>query len=383
MRGRIIARGASWQLIYDLPRGADGRRQQCSCTVAGPRAQAERELRRRLAEVDAGKTRPGRQTVAAYLEGWLAAMHGRVSDKTHEGLSIVVRVHLAPHWQRVRLDALTASAVRDFVTVLQTTGSHQRGRAGGPLAPVTVHRIGSVLRQALEEAVDLGLLARNPARVKLPPPRPQPKRVLTVAEIGRVLREARDSYLHTLILLGVATGARRGELLALRWEDVDLDTGAVWIRRSLVEVGGAVGAKEPKTAAGTRTLVLPAFARAELRHHKGRQAAWRLECGPIWQDHGLIVCREDGRPVRPSTASVRMRQLMDRLDLPGVTLHGLRHGFASHALLNGLADLKTLSTALGHANVNVTLNIYRHLLGGEMETLAAGMETVLGKVLEG
>lgn len=384
MQGQIKQRSpGSWQLCYDLPRGADQKRKQKYCTVRGTKKDAEKELRRLLAEVDAGLVvDTARGTVADHLIKWLQMMEGKVKPTTLEGLRIVVNAHLIPHLGQHKLESLKPTDVRDFIITLQTQGNRAKGKQGKPLAGITVHRIGKALKQALEDAVEMGVLARNPARVRLPSPKAGTKRVLTEAEITRVMAETRRSYLHTMILLGLTTGARRGEILALRWQDVNRETGEVTIQRNLIEVGGAITCDTPKTRAGRRTVFLPEFARQALIRHRGEQAARRLAIGTLWQENDLVVCADDGHPVRPGAASVRMKQMMDRLGLPGVTLHGLRHSFASLAIKNG-ANLKTLQTIMGHESVNITVGLYGHLLGGEQEALAAGLDEMLAKVMGG
>jgi integrase len=383
MKGRITQRSTgSWTIVYDLPRGPDGKRKQKRVTLRGTKKEAEKELRRRLQEIDDGLiVDAAKGTLGDHLERWLAAVQATISPKTFEGYQIVVRTHLLPHLGYRRLESLKPADIQDFILMLQRSGSRTKGHEGEPLAGITVHHIGSVLRQALALAVDMGVLARNPAvRVKLPAPTSPEKRALNGEEIATVTKATENSYLHTLILLGAATGARRGELLALRWQDVDLETGKVSICRSLEETRAGLRFKEPKTRAGRRTLVLPTYALRALIRHKGQQSEQRLQLGPAWHELDLIVCHPDGTAIRPSTASVRMKQAMDRIGMEGVTLHGLRHSFASLALHNG-ANLKTLQTVLGHANINVTLGRYGHMLGGEEERIAERINAVMEHVV--
>jgi integrase len=383
MRGRITQRSlGSWTIVYDLPRGLDGKRKQKRVTLRGTKKEAEKELRRRLQEIDDGLiVDAAKGTLRDHLERWLETIRATIAPKTFEGYQIVVRTHLLPHLGHRRLETLKPADIQDFILMLQRSGSRTKGHEGQSLAGITVHHIGSVLRQALALAVDMGVLARNPAaRVKLPAPVSPEKRALNEEQIAQVMTATEKSYLHMLILLGAAIGARRGELLALRWQDVDLESGKVTICRSLEETTGGLRFKEPKTRAGRRTVVLPSYALRALIRHKGQQSELRLQLGPAWHDLDLIICHPDGSAIRSSTASVRMKQAMDRIGMAGATLHGLRHSFASLAIHHG-ANLKTLQTVLGHANINVTLGRYGHMLGGEQEKVAERINEAMAKVV--
>lgn len=384
MTGSLTQRSpGTWTLTYDLPRGADGKRQQKKVTIKGNRKEAEKEMRKRLAEIDSGAVLTvAKGTVSEHMEKWLRVMKTQQrSARTIEVYEIVVRRHIIPRLGMKRLETLRPVDIQDFITAIAERGSHRAGQEGKPLAPVTVNHIGTILKMALQLAVDQGQLARNPAaRVKLPPAKPKKRSALNEEQIAVVMEACKTSYLYTLVLICSATGMRRSEALALRWQDIDLDTGELHIRQSLVETKGSLEFGTPKTESSARRLVLPEYCRRALVVHRGKQAERRLQMGPIYQDHDLVVTGIDGSPIRPSRASCRFGQITKELGMKDVTLHVLRHSFASLALQTG-ANLKTLQTVLGHANSKITLDVYAHLLGGEQEEVAQRLDEVLGKAV--
>jgi integrase len=178
------------------------------------------------------------------------------------------------------------------------------------------------------------------------------------------------------VVLAVATGCRRGELLALRWADVDLDAATASIARTLEETdAGGLSFKEPKTERGRRRVDLPAFAVEALRRHRGRQAEERLRMGRDWQDHDLVCCDPLGRPLSPRRVSKAFRMLCRRLDL-AVTFHGLRHGFASMLLASEIHP-KVVQTMLGHSSIQVTIDTYSHLLPGMGRDAASKIDSAI------
>ena len=162
---------------------------------------------------------------------------------------------------------------------------------------------------------------------------------------------------------------RRGELLGLRWSDVDLDANSITVRQNLVLVDHERAYSEPKSAAGRRTISIDAETVAALRSHRARQAAGRLAWGAAWTDTGLLFGLEDGNPLHPESVTKRFDQLRRAGSLPVTTFHGLRHSHAT-ALLRAGVPIRVVSQRLGHASVGVTLGIYAHVLPGDDEAAA-------------
>jgi integrase len=194
--------------------------------------------------------------------------------------------------------------------------------------------------------------------------------------VSRILRAAEGSSHHVALVIAATTGLRRGEVLGLRWDAVDLEAGRIRVESTAQAIGQEVEFVKPKTDRSRRTVALPPMTTDVLRRHRAEQAERRLAAGPAWQDFCLVVERGDGAPVHPDVFSRWFARLMDRLGLR-VRLHDLRHAYAS-ALLLANVHPKVASEALGHASVSFTMDTYQHLLPSMQETAAQAIQTALG-----
>jgi integrase len=226
------------------------------------------------------------------------------------------------------------------------------------LSAQTVLHVHRTLSQALAHAVRLGVLFKNPAR-QVKPPRPPSREIkmLDKGEIATVLNAAKGIGLYVPVLLAVTTGIRRGELLALRWSDIDLKAATLTVNHSLERINGKFEFKPPKTRKSRRTISLPAITIEALREHRRVQLEERFKFG-LGRDSGaLVVSRADGLPIDPDTLSKSFRRLVAAAKVTPITFHGLRHTHISHLLMEGV-HVKVVSERAGHANVNTTLTVY-------------------------
>jgi integrase len=234
-------------------------------------------------------------------------------------------------------------------------------RAAG-LAPKTIRNVHGVLSKALGDAERWGLASRNPARLADPPAVTRPRvRVWSPEQTRAFLATVAADRLFAAWLLAVTTGMRRGELLGLRWADVDLDVGVVRVAQARVRAGNRVEAGEPKTARGRRTIALDPATVAALRQHRTRQAQERLLADPSDIDSGLVFTMPDGAPIHPNRFSLWFRTRVRAANLPAIRLHDLRHSYATAGLAAGVPP-KVMSERLGHATVAFTLDTYTSAL---------------------
>lgn len=217
-------------------------------------------------------------------------------------------------------------------------------------------------KSALEHAVREDELPRNVARnVKAATPRPKRFRPLTATEARQFLDAARTDRLHALYELALRTGLRKGELLGLRWEDLDLTTGTASIRRSLQRTRtGGLTHLPTKTRASERRIALPTECLHSLKEHKQQQDKERGTAGPAWQDSGLVFTTPTGRPFDPANLTRRFRSFLDRAGLRRIRFHDLRHSTATLLLEQGV-DLVVIKELLGHAHIGVTAGVYAHV----------------------
>lgn len=382
MKGHIVKRSEnSWSLVFDLGRDASGKRRQKWVTVKGTKRDAEKELTRILHEAQTDAfVEPARMNVAEYLEYWLVNYaKTNVVAKTYEWYEEIIRLYLIPGLGQHNLSKLQVVHIQSYYTRMLSEG--RRLRPGGLSAQSVLHHH-RVLREALQQAVKWQFLSKNPADAVVPP-RPVRKEMQALDEdqTARLIHAARGSRLYVPIILAVATGLRRGEVLGLRWQDVDLDAGILAVRQALsFTTQGGLVFKAPKTKRSRRTVALPEFVTEVLREHKQEQEQIRQMLGAAYQDLDLVIAYPDGLPWTPNSFTAAFASLLRSYDLPRVRLHDLRHTHASHLLKQGV-NPKVVSERLGHSTVTLTLDTYSHLLPGMQEEAAQRVDRALKAAL--
>jgi integrase len=369
MRGSVIKRGSTYSIVLDLGRGPDGRRQRRWHSGYRTRKDAERARVELLAQVDHGiYVEPSRLTVAVFLrDQWLLALTGQVRPTTLHSYRSNLERYVLPRIGQLPLQRLTPAHLNTLYGALLAAG----GRDGQPLSARTVQAIHMTVRKALGDAARWGLVVRNVAALASPPkPRRAEMRTWTAAELRAFLEHVQDERLAALWMLAASTGMRRGEVLGLRWVDVDLDRGRVAVRQTLVIAGRQVVISEPKTGRSRRSIALDPRSVAALRSWRAAHAAERLAWGAGWTDSGLVFTREDGTPIHPEWLSDAFEWRIKTAGLPRIRLHDLRHTHASLGLAAGV-PIKVMSERLGHTSSSFTADAYQHVTPGLEEEAAA------------
>ena len=265
--------------------------------------------------------------------------------------------HIIPALGNIQLDKLTTGDIQQFYTGLKQSGRRLRTELYGEgLSDQTVRGIHTTLHSALDKAVEEKLIFRNPAdSCKLPPVKGREMKVLTPEEIQRLLIQAREDGCYELLLLELATGLRRGEILALQWRDLNLRTGALRVERQVHRVKGELAVSPPKTKAGNRTVLLPAPVLKVLKaYQKTVHSRWMFP-SPVKEDSPL-----------------------ERAECKRLRFHDLRHTFATASLEHGM-DIKTLSTIIGHVSSTTTLNTYTHVTDAMRQSAADKIDRGIGR----
>lgn len=265
----------------------------------------------------------------------------------------------------------------------------REGRKGGNpqvnpgLSPRTVGHVHRVIHKALTVAVEWGVTQRNVAEIAKPPKVQGAELEILPEDKAKALMQAlKGRALYPLALLGLATGMRRGELLALRWCDVDLDGGKLRVEQSIEQTKGGLRFKAPKTNHGRRSIKLPASVVSELRAHRKHQQEGRLRLGlGKASDDALVFAKWDGTPRSPNGTTREWARLMAELKFAAIGLHALRHTHASQLIASGM-DVLAVSRRLGHGSPTITLGVYGHLYGNSDDRAAQVIEAAFGQLGE-
>ena len=375
MRGSLRERRPGvWELIVQLPRDpATGRTRQVSRSVHGSKRDAQRALAALVTEVSAGKVAVSSVTLGEVLHEWLDLVEERLSPTTMREYRRLVTKTLEPALGTTPLRKITTQGLDAYYTALLRTHG---------LSPATIRHIHAVLRGALGQAVRWGWISSNPAAATSPPAlrrREISPPAMTDTRVLLAAAEADDPEFGALLRVITATGARRGEVVGLRWSDLDEATATIVIRRSVVSVPDGTVEKDTKTHAARRIAVDPETL-AVLRAQRRRMEARAEICELVFNPDGFIfTASADGsRPLHPDTVTNGFRRICARLGLKGVRLHDLRHLHATQLLAAGV-PVRTVSGRLGHANAATTLNVYAHFLEASDREAA----TVMGELLGG
>jgi integrase len=381
MRGNITRRGkSSWRLKFDI--GTDpvtGRRQTRLVTVRGKRQDAERELTRLVREADTGTlVEPSKVTVADCMRAWLGGPTD-LAAKTLERYRQLSEQQIIPHIGARVLQKLRPVDVQEWHAVLIERG----GKGGKPLSTRTVGHAHRVLHRALERAVTAEMVSRNVASA-ISPPKVEHVEVeaLTAGQMAQIIAKLAGHRLLPIAALALATGLRRGELLALRWCDIDLDGAVLKVERSLEETKAGLRFKVPKTRHGRRTLSLPASVIEPMRAHRKAQLELRMALGIGRPEaDALVFGTPEGAPLSPDNLSRDWKRAVKSLGLPEIMFHALRHSHASALIASGI-DVLTVSRRLGHGTPVVTLTTYAHLFHETDTAAAQAIENALRTTIE-
>jgi len=292
--------------------------------------------------------------VATYLDAWLLHSKARVRLSTWRGYEGVMRLYVVPALGKKRLEDLEALDVQRLYASLLDRDP--------PLSGGTVLNVHLAFKQALSQAVRWSYLDHNPADGAQPPrPRRRELQVVDVEVANAILHGLEGSFFELPAAIAIATGMRRGEVLGLRWGDLDEDLTLAQVRRVAQPGERETIYEEPKTRRSKRSVVLPSFLRPHLERQRQNQAKRRAKLGRRWKETGHIVDRGNGEPVNPNNFSGRWTRCLSCRGLPPIRFHDLRHAHATLMLLQGVHP-KIVSERLGHASIGITLDTYSHVL---------------------
>jgi integrase len=308
-------------------------------------------------------------TVEQFLQLWLRdVVTPSKRASTAASYEQIVRIHIVPAVGKVRLQQLSTAHVQQLLAKVT-----EKGRS-----PRTVQYVRAVLRAALNQAIKWDLIERN-AAARATPPRSEryEAQVLDVEGARQFLRVIEGERLRALFVVGLSLGLRHGEALALRWQDVDLDTDTLHVRQTVQRVNGVLVFGEPKSATSRRSLNMPEVLTAELRAHQIRQSEERLLAGRRWVDHNLVFPTSIGTPIDMRNSLRALHQVLEQHGLPRMRFHDLRHTAATLLLAQGVQPRMIMET-LGHSQYALTMNLYSHVMPAMKQETANRMNEILG-----
>ena len=359
-----------WYVVVDVGIPQDGRRRQKWHGSFRTRREAEVARAKLVDDLHSGSyVTPGRTTLSEWvIESWLPMTATRVKPTTLHSYRRNLEIHVLPVLGSKQLQQLTPTMLNALYANLTSHGARPNG-----LSAKTISYIHTIIHKALADAVDADLLARNVAdRAK--PPRPSRQSTCGIQswspdELHEFLEQIAGSRLGAIWRLAAMTGMRRGEVLGLRWADIDFDAARLSVRQALVTVAYDVIQSTPKSQ-NARVIDLDAETVSRLRDHRRRQQDERAEWGAEYQDRDLVVAKENGEAIHPHTFSQTFERIIGLAGLRRIRLHDLRHTHASLALKAGV-PIKVISERLGHESPAFTLKQYAHVIPGMQAEAAA------------
>jgi integrase len=369
-------RTGTWSFIVDVPMVA-GKRQQIRRRGFATKKAAAAAMAVVVADTARGSyVRPTTVTLEQFLlEEWLPAKRSSLRPSTFNSYDRIIRLYVGLAIGAAKLHEVDGSMLNGLYGRLLSEG-RSNGRTtthGAGLAPKTVRNIHGVLVKAFKDAVRWGRVPRNPCDSADPPAARSPEmKAWTVDELRAFVAATSSHHWGAVWALLATTGMRRGEVLGLRWSDVDLEAGTVTIRSTRIRYGTTIATSTPKTARGNRTVAIGPEMVTALRIWRRVQTEDRMLMGPGWQNAAeLVVTIADGSAPNPEAFSNLFGDLVRRAGLRPIRLHDVRHSYATAALAAGV-PVKVVSQRIGHADVGVTLKVYAHVMPGDDE-LAAKM----------
>lgn len=349
-----------------------GKRKQASFGPFRTKTEAKKELLKIKNQVDDGSYfKESTEDFSMFMERWFNTSYKRtVEITTAKSREYVIRNHIMKYFQHKKINEITTFDIDSFYVDKLDSG----------YSGAYIRQMHNLLNQAFDQAVRWSLIKVNPVKNAKPPKvKSEEKITWTVDEVNRFLNLIKDSSMEIPYLLAIFTGMRRGEVLGLKWDDVDFENKKIRIKRSLCFVSGkGLIFKEPKTKKSKRQISISQHVVNVLKKHKQKQEFQKEKLGVQYQDNNLIVCTDDGKPLDPRNLLRQFYRLIEEANVPRISFHDLRHTHATILMQQG-ENPKVVSERLGHSRVGITLDLYSHVSDDLQEQAAEKFENALLK----
>lgn len=352
---RLVSREKnSWKVRIELPRDySTGKRKQKSYTVYGTKKEAEKFLTEKLRELDKGMIIEDKiMNFGEYLDFWLKnSCKDKLSINTYEEYELKVNKHIKPYLGNTKLDKLKPLQIQNFYTLKMEKGLSER----------TIISFHKIIHRALEQAVKWQIISINVSNgVDKPKAKKRKNQVLNEKEVKELLEKAKNTRLYIPIVLGTYTGMRRGEILGLTWDNIDLIKGSIVVEKTLSSTKKGLVFTATKTETSNRRIAISKNVIEALKRNRINQQKNKMRLGNLYKDNNLVCCKENGEFLNPKNFSRDFHNLVVNSKIKNIRFHDLRHTHASLLVKLGVHP-KEISTRLGHSDISITMNLYSHI----------------------
>jgi integrase len=367
VRGSVKKDGNNWYYVLDLGKDDKGIRKQKKKRGFKTKKEAEKALIETINAINKGSyIEPSKMTYQEYTEQWFGTKKHSICSQSVKVYENCLRKRIIPKLGQYRLSRVTTILIQSFIDSLKEEG----------LSDSTIKKYLEIIRNSLEYAIDFNLLSTNPAiKVKLPKSNKKEMKVWSQEEANGFLKKAKDDPCFIVFQLALSTGMRQGEILGLRWKDINIEKGMLYIQQTLSQDGKTFIAGA-KTKSSIRAINLSSSTIKYLRERRINIAKDKLRYGPLYNDNDLIGCTQHGTPLNPANIRRSFNRIIKQADLPKIRFHDLRHTHATLLLAQGV-NVKVISERLGHSNIKVTLDTYSHVLPTMQEEVARKLDEIL------
>lgn len=373
----VEKRGEAYRLVVNVGFDANGKRIRRTKTVkCKNQTEAKKELAKFVTEIEAGEyIAPEKMTFTNFVREWKEKYASKqLEASTYETYVTLLENQILPSFGHKRLDQINTLQILNFLETLSKDGMRSDGKPG-KLSSATIQFYHRVLKNIFSRAVEWKVIKENPvASIKKPKVESKKAKVYSEEQVGILMGciANEDSKWQMIITLAISTGMRRGEILGLEWNHLDLEKGKIHIQQSLThtkETGYIF--KEPKTKNSIRNISLSSSVTEQLRQYKLYKNKQKLRLGDKWNgnERNLLFSTWDGQPMYPSSITSWWRKRLKMYGLPQITFHELRHTSAT-LLINEGVHMKTISARLGHSKIGITMDLYGHALDSADEAAA-------------
>jgi integrase len=361
-----------YYFVVDIGKDATGKRKQKMKRGFLTKADAEKALTKILNEVNEGILfEPQKITVSEFFQMWFKERISSVEQTTYKNQLAIYNIYIAPRMAVLKMHEITPLFLQNYVNDLVEFTT---------LKTSTIHKLFDVLKGAFKRAARLKVIKENPAYlVELPRIKKTEMNVWDINEVNFFLENVsnvkRPSQYLTVYFLAILTGCRQGEILGLRWRDIDFEQKLIYIRQTLSHDGKELR-NTTKTKSSTRTVSIPQVLINQLRLERKKVIENKLKYGNEFEDNDLVICTKNGKPVRPTNLVKAFKNDVKKVGLPIIRFHDLRHSHAT-ILIQQNINPKIISERLGHARIGITLDIYSHVLPSMQQEVATKLDEIV------